>query len=94
MWVASAWCERPLSPSIPLCVLRAQSDARLVELARDGHERAFEALVHRYRKLLLSYCRRFLLSEARAEDALELRTRAVRTAGARPAPVVEFRPGP
>jgi RNA polymerase sigma factor (sigma-70 family) len=60
-----------MTPSIPLCVLRAQSDARLVELARDGHERAFEALVHRYRKLLLSYCRRLLLSEARAEDALQ-----------------------
>jgi len=60
-----------LSPSIPLRVLRTQSDARLVELARGGHERAFEALVRRYRKPLLGYCRRMLLPEARAEDALQ-----------------------
>jgi RNA polymerase sigma factor (sigma-70 family) len=60
-----------LSPSIPLRVLRTQSDVRLVELAREGHERAFEALVHRYRKPLLGYCRRLLLPEARAEDALQ-----------------------
>jgi RNA polymerase sigma factor (sigma-70 family) len=60
-----------MSPSIPLRVLRTQSDARLVEFARGGHERAFEALVHRYRKPLLGYCRRMLLPEARAEDALQ-----------------------
>ena len=60
-----------MSPSIPLRVLRTQSDARLLELARGGHERAFEALVHRYRKPLLGYCRRTLLPEARAEDALQ-----------------------
>jgi RNA polymerase sigma factor (sigma-70 family) len=60
-----------LSPSIPLGVLRTQSDARLVELARGGHERAFEALVRRYRKPLLGYCRRMLLPESRAEDALQ-----------------------
>lgn len=52
-------------------MLRTQSDARLIELARDGHERAFEALVDRYRKPLLGYCRRLLLPEARAEDALQ-----------------------
>jgi RNA polymerase sigma factor (sigma-70 family) len=62
---------RLLSPSIPVRVLRTQSDARLVELVRDGHERAFEALVDRYRKPLLGYCRRLLLPEARAEDALQ-----------------------
>ena len=42
-----------------------------MELARGGHERAFEALVRRYRKPLLGYCRRMLLPEARAEDALQ-----------------------
>jgi RNA polymerase sigma factor (sigma-70 family) len=60
-----------MSPSVPLCLLQTQSDARLVELARGGHERAFEALIQRYRKPLLSYCRRLLLPEARAEDALQ-----------------------
>jgi RNA polymerase sigma factor (sigma-70 family) len=60
-----------MSPSIPLRLLQTQSDARLVELARSGHELAFEALVHRYRKPLLHYCRRLLLPEARAEDALQ-----------------------
>ena len=56
------------SPSIVL--LRTQSDARLVSLAREGHERAFEAIVERYRKELLRTCRR-VLPEARAEDALQ-----------------------
>ena len=32
-------------PSPSLVLLRSQSDARLVALARDGHERAFEAIV-------------------------------------------------
>jgi RNA polymerase sigma factor (sigma-70 family) len=63
--------DQLLSSYIPLSVLRTQSDARLVDLARGGHERAFEALVRRYRKPLLGYCRRMLLPEARAEDALQ-----------------------
>ena len=42
--------------------LQAQPDARLVELARQGHEPAFEALVRRYRKELLAYCRTQLAS--------------------------------
>src|ERR687887_2397878 len=56
------------SPS--LLILRTQSDERLVELARGGHERAFEAIVERYRRPLLRACRR-VLPEARAEDALQ-----------------------
>ena len=56
------------SPSIVL--LRTQSDARLVALAQDGHERAFEAIVERYRRQLLRACRR-VLPESRAEDALQ-----------------------
>src|SRR5919202_6773986 len=51
-------------------VLRTQSDDRLVDLARDGNDRAFEAIVHRYRRPLLRYCGRFL-SPARAEDAVQ-----------------------
>ena len=49
-----------------------QSDERLMALVRQGHERAFEALVLRYRRPLLAYCRRLGLCEARAEDVLQL----------------------
>jgi RNA polymerase sigma factor (sigma-70 family) len=51
-------------------LLRSQSDARLVDLTREGNERAFEAIVHRYRRQLLRYCGR-LLSPQRAEDAVQ-----------------------
>lgn len=60
-----------MSPSVSVRLLLTQSDARLVELARAGHERAFEALVERYRRPLLGYCRRLLLPHERAEDALQ-----------------------
>jgi RNA polymerase sigma factor (sigma-70 family) len=60
-----------MNSSIPLRLLLTQSDARLVSFARAGHERAFEALVRRYRRPLLGYCRRLLLCEDRAEDALQ-----------------------
>jgi RNA polymerase sigma factor (sigma-70 family) len=60
-----------MSPSVSVRLLLTQSDARLVELARVGHERAFEALVQRYRRPLLGYCRRLLLPNERAEDALQ-----------------------
>jgi DNA-directed RNA polymerase specialized sigma24 family protein len=52
--------------STPL-LLRTQSDRRLVTLAADGHDRAFEVIVERYRRPLQRYLRR-LLSEALAED--------------------------
>jgi RNA polymerase sigma factor (sigma-70 family) len=51
-------------------LLRSQTDARLVDLTRDGNERAFEAIVQRYRGPLLRYCSR-LLPAARAEDAVQ-----------------------
>ncbi len=60
-----------MSSSIPIRLLQTQSDSRLIELAEGGSERAFEALVNRYRKPLLAYCRRLLLPAARAEDALQ-----------------------
>lgn len=60
-----------MSPSLSLGVLLTQSDERLVGYARAGHERAFEALVRRYRRQLHCYCRRLLLSDERAEDALQ-----------------------
>lgn len=57
-------------PSPSFILLRTQSDERLVALARAGHERAFEAMVERYRRPLLHAARR-MLPEARAEDALQ-----------------------
>jgi len=60
-----------MGPSVSVRLLLTQSDARLVELARAGHERAFEALVERYRRPMLGYCRRLLLPHERAEDALQ-----------------------
>jgi RNA polymerase sigma factor (sigma-70 family) len=57
-------------PSPSTVLLRTQSDERLVALARGGHDRAFEAIVERYRRPLLRACRR-ILPEARAEDALQ-----------------------
>src|SRR5919204_157257 len=47
-----------------------QPDARLAALAGDGHERAFEAIVDRYRRPLHRYCRR-VVPESRAEDAVQ-----------------------
>ena len=60
-----------MSPSVSVHFLQTQSDVRLLALARRGHGRAFEALVRRYRKQLLDHCRRLLLPEGRAEDALQ-----------------------
>src|SRR2546430_5236204 len=51
-------------------LLHTQSDARLVDLARAGNDRAFEAIVARYRRSLLRYCER-LLPPGRAEDAVQ-----------------------
>ena len=51
-------------------LLRLQSDGRLVALARDGHDPAFEAIVDRYRGALVRYCTR-LLGPQRAEDAVQ-----------------------
>jgi len=57
-------------PSPSTVLLRTQTDERLVALVRAGHDRAFEAIVERYRRPLLRACRR-ILPEARAEDALQ-----------------------
>jgi RNA polymerase sigma factor (sigma-70 family) len=61
---------RHVTPILSATLLRAQSDARLTALAAAGHERAFEAIVERYRRQLHRYCRR-ILPEARAEDAVQ-----------------------
>jgi len=60
-----------MTPMLAETLLASQSDARLASLARRGHERAFEVLVHRYRRPLLSYCRRLGLPETRAEDVVQ-----------------------
>jgi RNA polymerase sigma factor (sigma-70 family) len=61
-----------MSPlALSLHFLQAQPDSRLLALAREGHEPAFEALVRRYRKELLSYCRRLQPRSGSAEDALQ-----------------------
>jgi RNA polymerase sigma factor (sigma-70 family) len=59
-----------LMPSPTTVLLRTQTDERLAALAREGHERAFEAIVERYRRPLLRAARR-VLPESRAEDALQ-----------------------
>ena len=57
-------------PVLGAPVLACQTDERLVELFRSGHDAAFEALVRRYRRPLLAYSRR-LLPDERSEDALQ-----------------------
>ena len=51
-------------------ILRTQSDERLVALARDGHQRAFEAIAERYRAELTRSLRR-LMPSGSVEDALQ-----------------------
>jgi RNA polymerase sigma factor (sigma-70 family) len=78
-------------PSPSVALLRTQSDARLVALAAAGHERAFEAIVERYRRQLLRHARRHL-PEARAEDALQQALVSAWTALRRGDDVRELRP--
>lgn len=82
----------PMSPSIKSRLLATQSDERLMALVHEGHEAAFEALVHRYRKPLLRYCRSLCLCEARAEDALQQALLNAWIAMRRSAEVRELRP--
>jgi RNA polymerase sigma factor (sigma-70 family) len=60
-----------MSPILSLRPLQTQSDAKLVAMARGGHERAFEALVRRYRRQLLAYASRLAGADGRGEDALQ-----------------------
>jgi RNA polymerase sigma factor (sigma-70 family) len=52
-------------------VLRTQPDEKLVALAGEGSDAAFEAIVNRYRRPLYAYCRRLLISDARSEDVVQ-----------------------
>jgi RNA polymerase sigma factor (sigma-70 family) len=81
-----------MSPRISIRLLAAQSDQRLAALAGEGHERAFEALVHRYRRPLLRYCARMRLADARAEDVLQQAFLQVWMAFARGTEVRDVRP--
>lgn len=60
-----------MSPRFHLRPLSVQPDTRLVELAAEGDERAFETLVKRHRRSLAAYCRRIGLPEHRAEDVVQ-----------------------
>ncbi len=60
-----------MSPRRSTRLLAKQTDARLVDLCREGDERAFEAIVLRYRHELLGDCRRLGLSGSRSEDAVQ-----------------------
>ena len=48
-----------------------RNDEQLVSLVRLGDDRAFEAIVARYRGPLLAFCRHMLRSREDAEDALQ-----------------------
>src|SRR4051812_30933596 len=78
-------------PSPSTVLLRTQSDERLVAPVRTGHERAFDAIVERYRKPMLRACRR-ILPEARAADALQQALGAAWTGLERGDDVHELRP--
>ncbi|MGZ4224232.1 MAG: RNA polymerase sigma factor [Solirubrobacteraceae bacterium] len=72
MWLPALEQQTNLSPlALSLRFLQTQSDAQLAALARAGHERAFEALVRRYRRPLLAYCRRVGSAGTNAEDTLQ-----------------------
>lgn len=59
-----------MSPRLSDLLLSSQSDERLVSLARAGHERAFAAIVERYRPELQALARR-LCSDGRSEDVVQ-----------------------
>ena len=59
-----------MTPLLSTAILRTQSDARLAALAREGHDRAFEAIVERHRRPLLAHARR-ILPDGRAEDVVQ-----------------------
>jgi RNA polymerase sigma factor (sigma-70 family) len=81
-----------MSPRISISLLGAQTDQRLLTLASEGHERAFEALVQRYRRPLLRYCRRMGLFDGRGEDVLQQAFLQAWLALARGVEVRELRP--
>jgi RNA polymerase sigma factor (sigma-70 family) len=59
-----------VSPRLSDLLLRSQSDERLVSLARAGQDRAFAAIVQRYRPELLALARQ-LTYDGHAEDVVQ-----------------------
>lgn len=59
-----------MTPWVPDLFLRSQSDERLVSLARAGHDRAFVAIVERYKRQLVALAWR-LGAGSRAEDVVQ-----------------------
>jgi RNA polymerase sigma factor (sigma-70 family) len=59
-----------VSPRLSELLLSSQSDERLVSLARAGHERAFDAIVERYRPELQAMARR-LCRDGHSEDVVQ-----------------------
>ena len=59
-----------MTPLFSTALLRTQSDERLLLLVGQGSERAFEAIVDRYRRPLQRYCER-ALTRQRAEDVVQ-----------------------
>src|SRR6201999_1434256 len=59
---------RPRRPGISHRGLAGRSDERLVSIARDGDERAFEVLYERHSPAILRSCRSLLRSTQEAED--------------------------
>ncbi len=59
-----------MSPRLTELFLGTQTDERLVALARAGHERAFVAIVERYRPELQALARR-LCADGRGEDVVQ-----------------------
>ncbi|GAC1485645.1 MAG: hypothetical protein NVS1B9_03930 [Solirubrobacteraceae bacterium] len=51
-------------------ILRAQTDRRLVTLAAEGHNQAFDALARRYRRDLLAHARRVVAAD-QSEDVVQ-----------------------
>lgn len=60
-----------MSPNVSTRLLAVQPDGRLADLASRGDERAFEAIVRRYRAPMMRYCARMGLGEAVAEDVVQ-----------------------
>jgi RNA polymerase sigma factor (sigma-70 family) len=60
----------PFTAPLARALLRSQSDERLVRLARDRHEGAFEEIVRRYRAPLVAFAAAYAPSE-RAEDVVQ-----------------------
>ena len=60
----------PFAAPFARALLRSQSDERLVRLARDGQEGAFDEIVRRYRAPLVAFAAAYAPAE-RAEDVVQ-----------------------